>query len=98
MLQLGAESGLLALAAYLWMNGAAIGLALSRYRREGRLAGPRADLYLGAVLALVAFNVAGLFENNWGDTEVQRLALFALALPFCLAAGDGDAEPAPSPS
>jgi len=96
LLQLGAESGLLALGAYLWMNLAAIAFAVSRYRREGGLAGPRADLYLGAVLALVAFNVAGLFENNWGDTEVQRLALFAMALPFCLAAGDGGGEPAPA--
>jgi O-antigen ligase len=94
LLQIGAESGLLALAAYLWMTGAAIALARRRYLREGGLAGPRADLYLGTILALVAFNVAGLFENNWGDTEVQRLALFAMALPFCLAAGDaaGGAE------
>ena len=95
LLQLAAESGLLALAAYLWMNGAAIALALRRYRREGGLAGPRADLYLGSVLALLAFNVAGLFENNWGDTEVQRLALLALALPFCLAAAD---PPGPPPA
>ncbi len=88
LLQLGAESGLLTLGAYLWMTAAAVGFALRRYRREGGVAGARADLYLGAVLALVAFNVAGLFENNWGDTEVQRLALFAMALPFCLAAGE----------
>jgi hypothetical protein len=40
------------------------------------------------LLALLAFNVAGLFENNWGDTEVQRPALLLFALPFCLAAGD----------
>ena len=40
------------------------------------------------ILALFAFNVAGLFENNWGDTEVQRPVLFLLALPFCLAAGE----------
>ena len=88
LLQLGAESGLVTLAAYLWMIGVSVATALRRYRREGGLAGPRADLYLGAVLALLAFHVAGLFENNWGDTEVQRLALFAIALPFCLAAGD----------
>ena len=28
--------------------------------------------------------VAGLFEHNWGDTEVQRVVLAVLALPFCL--------------
>ncbi|HXO21069.1 MAG TPA: O-antigen ligase family protein [Thermoanaerobaculia bacterium] len=96
LLQLTAESGLVTLAAYCWMMAASIGLAIRRYRAEGGLAGPRADLWLGAVLALVAFNLAGLFENNWGDTEVQRLALFALALPFCLAAGDAGAEMPPS--
>ena len=69
------------------------------YMSEGYgLAGPRAELYLGSVLALVAFNLAGLFENNWGDAEVKRLALFALMMPLCLAladAGDaGDADDA----
>jgi len=83
-LQLAAERGLPALAAYLAMIAAALAAAWLGYRREGGRAGPRADLWLGALLALVAFNVAGLFENNWGDTEVQRLALFLMAMPFCL--------------
>ena len=48
------------------------------------MAGPRRDLYLGMLLALLAFAVAGLFEDNWADTEVQRILLFLLALPFCL--------------
>jgi O-antigen ligase len=80
--QLAAERGLPALAAYFLMMGAAARAAFARLAAGGGLAGPRADLYLGALLALLAFNVAGLFENNWGDTEVQRLTLFVLALPF----------------
>ena len=83
-LELAAERGLPALAAYLAMMAASLAGAWRGFAREGRFAGPRADLYLGAFLALIALNVAGLFENNWGDTEVQRLALFVLALPFCL--------------
>ena len=83
-LQLAAERGLPALAAYLWMMAAPIALAARRFRQQGGFAGPRADLYLGAALALIGFNLAGLFEYNWGDTEVQRLVLFLLALPFCL--------------
>jgi hypothetical protein len=63
------------------MMGAAAAAAFSGLRRAG-LRGSRADLYLGTLLALLAFNVAGLFEYNWGDTEVQRLVLFVLALPF----------------
>jgi O-antigen ligase len=85
-LQLAAERGLVSLGAYLGLMAAAIALALRRYRGEGGAAGPRADLHLGAALALVAFNLAGLFENNWGDTEVQRLALVVLALPSALRA------------
>lgn len=83
-LDIAAERGLLSLAAYFWLIASALRLAWSAYRREGGLRGPRADLHLSVVLALVGFNVAGLFENNWGDTEVQRLVLFLLAVPCCL--------------
>lgn len=86
-LQLAAERGIPTLLAYLAMNLACLRLILRRYRREGGRRGPRADLYLGCLLALLAFNVAGLFENNWGDTEVQRPALLLFVLPFCLLAG-----------
>ena len=41
-----------------------------------------------AAVALLAFNLAGLFENNWGDTEVQQPILFVLAIPFCLQAAE----------
>lgn len=85
-LQLAAERGLPALAAYLGMFAASLYAVRRLYRREGGRRGPRADLYLGVFLALLAFNAAGLFENNWGDTEVQRPILFLLALPFCLLA------------
>ncbi|HVT59330.1 MAG TPA: O-antigen ligase family protein [Thermoanaerobaculia bacterium] len=89
-LELAAERGLPELAAYLWMMATALLLAARRYRAEGGLAGPRADFYLGCILALVAFNLAGLFENNWGDAEVKRLALFVMMLPFCLELADGE--------
>lgn len=95
-LQLAAERGIPALLAYLAMNWAslrAMYLGYRRDRREGGSGGPRADLYLGGMLALLAFNVAGLFEDNWGDTEVQRPALFLLALPFCLMMGEADKLP-----
>ncbi len=88
LLQLAAERGLPALASYLWLTGAAIAAAWRGFRRQGGSRGRRADLYVGAMLALLAFNLAGLFENNWGDTEVQRPVLFVLALPFCLRAGE----------
>jgi hypothetical protein len=48
---------------------------------------------MGVLLALLAFNLAGLFENNWGDAEVQRPILFVLALPFCLRGAESEAQP-----
>lgn len=87
-LQLAAERGIPALLAYLAMNWASLRAMYRGYRQEGGSRGPRADLYLGGLLALLAFNVAGLFEDNWGDTEVQRPALFLLVLPFCLMMAD----------
>ncbi len=89
-LQMAAESGLPTLAAYAWMMLTAVLAAWRGLRREGRH-GPRADLYLGALVGVVAFAIAGLFENNWGDTEVKRCALFLVAIPFCVPA-PGEAE------
>ena len=83
-LQIAAERGLPALGAYLALMAIAVAAAWRRFRRQGAFGGARADLYVGAFLGLVAFNVAGLFEHNWGDTEVQRLILFLLALPFVI--------------
>ncbi|HEX2254047.1 MAG TPA: O-antigen ligase family protein, partial [Thermoanaerobaculia bacterium] len=96
-LQLAAERGLPALAAYLALLAASLAAAWSGYRREGGRRGPRADLWLGALLAVVGFSFAGLFEHNWGDTEVQRLVLFLLAVPFCLRAG-APSPPPPRPT
>ncbi|MEM7051748.1 MAG: O-antigen ligase family protein [Acidobacteriota bacterium] len=81
-LQLAAERGLPALAVYLALMVTALAAAWRGFRSRGGFATGDGDLHLATLLALVAFNVAGLFENNWADTEVQRLVLFVLALPF----------------
>ncbi|HVR29721.1 MAG TPA: O-antigen ligase family protein [Thermoanaerobaculia bacterium] len=90
-LQLAAEHGLLALAAFVGILGASFTHTLRNYRREGAAAGPRADLHLGVAAALVAYTLAAFFEDNWADTEVQKIALFVIALPFCLDSSSGDA-------
>ncbi len=84
-LQIAAENGLTSLAAYLWLMAAGVHLAYRGWRDDGGARGPRADLYLGVLLVLAGFNVAGLFEANWRDSEIQRLVLFLLAVPLCLA-------------
>jgi len=93
LLQLAAERGLPSLAAYLAMTVVAAVAAWRGYVREGGRQGPRPDLYMGVLLALLAFNLAGLFENNWGDAEVQRPILFVMAIPFCLRGAAGEAQP-----
>ncbi len=83
-LEIAAERGLLSLGAYLWLTLISLRRAYRGYRREGTSATARRGWFAGALFAIIAFNLAGLFENNWGDAEVQRLALFALCLPFAL--------------
>lgn len=90
-LQLAAERGLLSLAAFVALLGVSLRQGLVNYRREGGPNGPRADLHLGAAAALVAYTLAALFEDNWADTEVQRIALFVIALPFSLRSPARDA-------
>lgn len=91
VMQIAAEEGLVAAGAFVWLMSAAAWTAFRLYRRQKLVPGDGSDLYLGALGALVAFNLAGMFEFNWGDTEVQRLALFLAALPFC-ASRDQDVE------
>ena len=47
---------------------------------------------------LIGFNLAGLFEANWRDTEIQRLVLFLLAVPLCLAPGPRQTGSGPAES
>ena len=92
-LQLAAERGLPALACLLLLLAIPLWRGWRDLRRDPARDGPRADLYLGVLAALVGFAVAALFEDSWSDTEVQRLTLALMALPF----GLGD-EPGSLPS
>jgi O-antigen ligase len=83
-LNLAAERGLTSLAAFLWLLLASARQGWRRLRGEGGLEGGAADLHIGVLLTLLATGVAGLFEDSWRDTEVQRLFLVLLALPFAV--------------
>lgn len=50
------------------------------------------DLHAAALFGIVAFLVACVFEDYWADTEVQRVLLMLVAVPWCLR------QPAPPPS
>lgn len=94
-IQLAAERGLLSLGAYLWIIGGTLLLGYRGLRRELAAGNGRSEIWLGAFAALVAFSLAGLFEDNWRDTEVQRVALFVIALPYCLRAAELEPTEAP---
>jgi len=79
VVQIAAERGLPALAIWLWFIVALTRDLIRRFR-----AGRHVFLSAAALASLAALLTAGLFEYNWGDVEVQRLALFLLAIPFCL--------------
>ncbi len=79
-LQIAATNGIFAAAAYLAMMAlffARAGIFLRRERDPGRAA-----LLAGALLAGTALFVAGFFEYNFGDTEVEMATLLVLAIPF----------------
>jgi O-antigen ligase len=76
-LQIAAERGLPALAAWIWFFVAATLNAFARVRRSETPA-----LSSTAFAALVAMLVAGMFEYNFGDSEFLMLLLGLISLPF----------------
>jgi O-antigen ligase len=80
LLQVAASNGLFAAAAYLALMALFLVKTAQRLRREDRP--DRAALLAGALMAGAALFVAGFFEYNWGDTEVEMATLLVLALPF----------------
>jgi putative inorganic carbon (HCO3(-)) transporter len=80
VLQIAAERGLPCLALWLWWMAATIGDAYRELRRGGKGAWAAG----AALSALTALMVAGLFEYNFGDSEVLMFALLLSALPYAL--------------
>ncbi len=81
-LQVAAELGAPALLAWLaiWLR---IAWDLVRIRRRGDE--PSQALASGGLAAMVAFHVMGLFEYNFGDSEISLLLFFLLLLPYLAA-------------
>lgn len=80
-LQIAAERGLPALVFWCLMMAAYV------VRAHGEASvGPRSDdrplFALASLAALTSFVVAGLFDFNFGDSEVAMLALIVMGIPF----------------
>ena len=89
-LQIAAERGLPCLAWWLWWVAAAMGDAY----RERRRGGLRAWVAAVSFAFLAAFMAAGLFEYNFGDSEIFMFALLLSALPYALRRQRDDAAAA----
>src|SRR5262245_17861596 len=81
-LQIVVERGLPGLAAWIAIWVGFFGAAWRVLRRVSASDEDGRALVLGSMAAVAAFLVAGLFEYNFGDTEVLLVALAVMALPF----------------
>jgi O-antigen ligase len=82
-LQVAVERGLPGLA--LWLAIWALFFARTARIAAALPPGPDRALVLGCMIAIGAFLVGGLFEHNFGDTEVLLVAASIMALPFVIA-------------
>lgn len=87
LVQVAAERGLPALAAFLWFVAVSLYVAVRELRKSPSEGTARA-LAAGALAVLLSGVVAGLFEYNFGDSEFQMLFLFAMSVPPILARGE----------
>jgi O-antigen ligase len=92
-LQIAVERGAVGLALWLWIFVAFFVRAGRVLRRVPAAAAAERALVVGALAAVAGFLVSGLFEYNFGDTEVLLVTLSVMALPFVVAR-DGAERPA----
>jgi putative inorganic carbon (HCO3(-)) transporter len=86
LLQIAAERGLICLIAFIWFF---VELFMGLLRMKGARDPALRIAALSSLAALTGFLVAGLFEYNFGDSEVLMLFLFIVSIPFGLAAKQG---------
>lgn len=86
-LQIAAERGLPSLIAFLWLF-VRLGIDMVRGVRESDP--DRKWTSLAGLSVLVAFVSAGLFEYNFGDSEVLMLFLFLVSIPYGMSFGKAE--------
>jgi len=94
-LEIGAERGLIALAIWIWLWGAAAFFMIKGWRETGEGA-EKAALAAG-LGALAAFIVAGLFEYNFGASVMQMMIYYILAVALAAVPAKRAEEDAPAP-
>jgi ADP-heptose:LPS heptosyltransferase/O-antigen ligase len=87
-MQLALNGGLTALVFFLWWAAAVLWLGFAGYRRNVSAAPARAGSILGLTAAFVGFLVNGLFEFNFGTSQVITIVYFLAGLLPVLALAD----------
>jgi O-antigen ligase len=78
IVQTGAELGMLGMAMFFWIMVSAFRFILAKIRQINE---PLTFSFcIGALAACLGYNFAGLFEYNFGDSEVQLLFWFIIAV------------------
>ena len=97
LLQFAAERGIPCALAWLWLI-----LRLGRDHwlgfRRARLPSLEKCVHAGGFLGLLALFLAGLFEFNFGDSEVLMVFLFLVSAPYALGPTAGGGRPDPEPA
>ncbi len=88
-LQILAERGIFALASFLL---ACLFIILQMLKSLKSRAGDWRAITAGALFAFVGFLVAGLFEYNFGDSEIKFLLFYFISLPFLGLPGEAHAQ------
>jgi O-antigen ligase len=90
-IQIAAERGIFALLALLWFLGELV-FRFIRGTSAKFLPAERRAAYFSALLATVALIVAGMFEYNFGDSEVFILFMFLISAPYAGGTMEKDVE------
>lgn len=91
LIQLAAERGILALIAFIWL-GLDLLIRFWRGAKQTVFSRERRTLYLAGLLSTVTLMVAGMFEFNFGKSEVLFLFLFFITVPFVKETVESSAE------
>jgi putative inorganic carbon (hco3(-)) transporter len=83
VVQMAAENGILALIAWLWL----IGKVLNDLIRWKRNVMSREEQFMihGTIGIVVSLFIAGMFEYNFGDSEIKMLFFVLITLPYAWA-------------
>ena len=91
LLQFAAERGIPCAVAWLWLL---MRIGIDHYRgfRRARLPSLEKSIFAVGFLNVLALFLAGLFEFNFGDSEVLMVFLFLVSSPYVLRSTDLEAS------